>query len=347
MFSKLGSFSLASRSVMRVLSRNSRRQTISASIARSNQRSIHINMCSLSQAMIHQYSLRPCTKNTCIQKRFFSAGAPALSSNDGDEKEIKVEVISDDGIMKISFNRTKKANAMGRTMLSQLKETIDMLNLDSSKNIARCVILTSQSDKVFSAGADLKERSKMTMEEASLFVSTLRSTFADLATLPMPVIACVEGSALGGGLEIALTADIIIAGRNALFGLPETSLAIIPGAGGTQRLPRLIGTAQAKELIFTGKKIDSATALEYGLVQYEVDAGGTESKAIEIATQIVSNGPLAIRAAKEAINQGMNTNIENGLEIEKNCYASIIPTNDRLEGLQAFKEKRRPTYKGE
>ena len=147
-------------------------------------------------------------------------------------------------------------------------------------------------------------------------------------------------------MEIALTADIIVAGKNATFGLPETSLAIIPGAGGTQRLPRLIGTARAKELIFTGKSVDSSTALKYGMVQYEVDAGEAESKAIKIASKIVSNGPLALRAAKKAINNGMDMNIREGLEIERQCYASILPTNDRLEGLQAFKEKRKPNYSG-
>ncbi len=156
-----------------------------------------------------------------------------------------------------------------------------------------------------------------------------------------------QGAALGGGLEIALTADIIVSGENAKFGLPETSLAIIPGAGGTQRLPRLIGQARAKELIFTAKKINAQTAYEYGIVQHLVEAGKAEDKAIEIGTSISNNGPLAIRAAKRSITEGSNVDLKTGLEIEKACYGSIIPTKDRLEGLSAFREKRKPIYNGE
>lgn len=151
---------------------------------------------------------------------------------------------------------------------------------------------------------------------------------------------------MGGGFEIALTADVIVAGKNAKFGLPETSLAIIPGAGGTQRLPRLIGSARAKDLIFTGRKIDAQTAHEYGIVQHLVEAGEAESKGIELGKSIAMNGPLAIRAAKRAVNEGINTDITAGMDIEKACYGSIIPTRDRLEGLSAFKEKRKPIYKG-
>jgi methylglutaconyl-CoA hydratase len=160
------------------------------------------------------------------------------------------------------------------------------------------------------------------------------------------MIACVEGAALGGGMEIALTADMIVAGKNAKFGLPETSLAIIPGAGGTQRLPRLIGSARAKELIFTARKIDAQTAYQYGIVQHVVEAGDAEKKAMEIAKEIANNGPLAVRAAKQSINKGTNLDITSAMEVEKTCYGTIIPTDDRLEGLAAFKEKRKPVYKG-
>lgn len=139
---------------------------------------------------------------------------------------------------------------------------------------------------------------------------------------------------------------MIISGENATFGLPETSLAIIPGAGGTQRLPRLIGAARAKELIFTARKIDAQTAYEYGIVQHIVEKGRAEKKGMEIAYEIVKNGPLALRAAKRSINEGLNVNIREGMEIEKSCYRTILPTNDRLEGLSAFKEKRKPVYRG-
>lgn len=264
---------------------------------------------------------------------------------DQDENDLEVTQLPD-GIVKVSFNRPHKANSMGKTMLSQLQDIIETLNSEKGGKKVRCLILTSCSEKVFSAGADLKERSKMTMEEASSFVTALRSALNGLAELPMPMIACVEGAALGGGLEIALTSDIIVAGKNATFGLPETTLAIIPGAGGTQRLPRLIGTARAKELIFTGKKLNAETAYEYGIVQHVVNVGEAEKKAIEIGQSIAMSGPLAVRAAKISINEGANVDISTGMEIEKTCYGSIIPTKDRLEGLAAFKEKRKPVYSG-
>lgn len=246
-------------------------------------------------------------------------------------------------VSRLTLNRPK-ANAMGSTMLAELREAIDELTNDAS---TRCLILTSSSQKVFSAGADLKERATMSQKEAVAFVSYLRATMDHLAKLPMPVIAAIEGVALGGGLELALAADLRVAGRNAVMGLPETSLAIIPGAGGTQRLPRLVGVARAKDLIFTGRRIDSATALAYGLVEYWIEEGQAESKAIELAWEIAKNGPVAIRAAKEAIDVGMsNKDMTNALLVERRCYNRTIPTEDRLEGLAAFKEGRSPTYKG-
>jgi len=180
-------------------------------------------------------------------------------------------------VSKVTLNRPK-ANAMGSTMLQELSETLDTIEEDT---FTRCVVVTSYSPKVYSAGADLKERATMTMEEAAAFVTRLRNIMQRLSRLSVPTIASVEGVAVGGGLELALAADLRIAGMNAVFGLPETSLAIIPGAGGTQRLPRLIGVARAKELIFTGRRIDATTALEYGLVQHVVEAGDADSKSIE------------------------------------------------------------------
>jgi methylglutaconyl-CoA hydratase len=167
---------------------------------------------------------------------------------------------------------------MGGIMLQELAETLDTLENDDE---IRCVVVTSSSPRVFSAGADLKERATMTMEEAAAFVTRLRNTMQRLSRLPMPTIAAIEGVAVGGGLELALAADLRIAGMNAKFGLPETGLAIIPGAGGTQRLSRLIGVARAKELIFTARRIDASTALDYGLVQHVVESRQADSKAIE------------------------------------------------------------------
>jgi len=161
----------------------------------------------------------------------------------------------------------------------------------------------------------------------------------------MPVIAVVEGAALGGGLEVALAADIRISSEKALFGLPETSLAIIPGAGGTQRLPRLIGAQGAKELMFTGRRIGGEEAKEYGIVSYCVEE--PFEKAVELANMICKNGPIAMKQAKVAVNAGMQTDITTGMEIERLCYAQTLTTKDRLEGLTAFREKRKPVYKNE
>ncbi|KAN0024174.1 hypothetical protein ACTFIV_008574 [Dictyostelium citrinum] len=163
----------------------------------------------------------------------------------------------------------------------------------------------------------------------------------------MPTIAAIEGVAVGGGTEMVLACDFRIASKSSKMGLPETGLAIIPGAGGTQRLPRLIGIPRAKELIFTGAILDSKRALEIGLVQYETEKGEAFDKAIEIAKQILPKGPIAIRMAKQAIDRGMNVDQASGMIIEQASYAQVIPTKDRIEGLTAFKEKRKPIYKGE
>lgn len=246
----------------------------------------------------------------------------------------------------LTLNRPTVANAMGHQMLQELTRVVHRLNT-ASGNDTRCVLLTSCSDAVFSAGADLKERRSMTLQETSKFVDNLRYTLQSVASLPMPVLAVVEGVAVGGGLELALAADLRIAGTKATMGLPETSLAIIPGAGGTQRLPRLVGVARAKELIWTGRRIDAHTALEYGIVDKVAEVGTAEAVAMELAEEIAVNGPVAVRASKQAINRGMAQGVmSDALACEAQAYHSTLDTVDRLEGLKAFKEKRKPEYKG-
>jgi methylglutaconyl-CoA hydratase len=163
----------------------------------------------------------------------------------------------------------------------------------------------------------------------------------------MPTIAAIEGAALGGGLEMALACDFRIAGAKAILGCPETSLAIIPGAGGTQRLPRLIGLSKAKELIYTSRRIHSTAAEKIGLVDYAVEENQAYEKARELAREILPNGPVGVRMAKEAIMKGTEVDVASGMAIERACYAQVIPTKDRMEGLTAFKEKRKPKYRGE
>ncbi|XP_015507937.1 methylglutaconyl-CoA hydratase, mitochondrial isoform X3 [Parus major] len=215
-------------------------------------------------------------------------------------------------------------------------------------------------------GADLKERAKMHSSEVSSFVSRARATINELANLPVPTIAAIDGTALGGGLELALACDIRVAASSAKMGLVETKLAIIPGAGdllhpqtkyqaliwrGTQRLPRTIGVSLAKELIFSARIVDGEEAKSIGLISHVVEqneAGDAAyRRALALAREFLPQGPVAMRVAKLAINQGMEVDLVTGLAIEEACYAQTIPTKDRIEGLLAFKEKRPPRYKGE
>ncbi|KAG2652762.1 hypothetical protein PVAP13_1NG378300 [Panicum virgatum] len=178
------------------------------------------------------------------------------------------------------------------------------------------------------------------------FVNSLRSTFSSIEALSIPTIAVVEGAAFGGGLELALSCDLRICGKDAKFSLPETSLAIIPGAGGTQRLPRIVGRSRAKELIFTGRRFDAAEAVSMGVVNYCVPAGEAYQKALELAREINQKGPLAIKMAKKAINGGAEVDMTSALAVEEECYEQVLHTQDRLEGLAAFAEKRKPVYTG-
>lgn len=248
------------------------------------------------------------------------------------------------GIAVITLNRPATKNALGKLMMDEFRAALESVRYDTG---VRAVIVKSAVPRVFCAGADLKERAQMTKPEVAAFVAGLRSAFTGLAQLPMPTIAAIEGAALGGGLEMAVACDFRIAGADALLGVPETGLAIIPGAGGTQRLPRLIGISKAKELVFTARKVSAAYAAGIGLVDYAVEAGKAYDKALDLAREILPNGPVAVRVAKEAIDRGIEVDLESGFAIERGCYAQVIPTSDRLEGLQAFKEKRKPVYRGE
>lgn len=248
------------------------------------------------------------------------------------------------GIAVILLNRPEAANALSVEMLNGLYDALQECRYDKE---IRAVILTGAGEKAFCAGADLKERAGMDPVEVRKTVSLIRQTINSAESLPKPVIAAVNGVALGGGTELALACDIRIAAETAKFGLTETSLGIIPGAGGTQRLPRLIGKGRAKELIFTARKVEAAEAAAIGLAEYVVPPAQLLDKALEIAEQIAANGPLAVAQAKFAIDHGSDAGLATGLAIEQNAYEVTIPSKDRLEGLQAFKEKRKPVYTGE
>ena len=249
-----------------------------------------------------------------------------------------------DGIMTLTLNRPAIMNSLNFDMLLTLRDAIEAVRADKD---VRVVIITGAGEKAFCAGADLKERATMPPDKVKAFILTIRNLFTTIEYLNKPVIAAVNGIALGGGTEMALAADIRIASQNALMGLTETRLAIIPGAGGTQRLPRLVGKGKAKELIFTGQRIGAEEALRIGLVNKTCPLEDLLNEARAIAAMICETGPIAIEQAKYAINYGLETDLNTGLAIESNAYWMTIPTKDRLEGLAAFREKRKPVYKGE
>lgn len=249
-----------------------------------------------------------------------------------------------DAVTVLTLNRPEVMNAFNFTLLRALAAEIHRLRFDAG---TRVVIVTGAGEKAFSAGADLKERAGLTPLQVKEFVFTIRDLFSAVENLNKPVIAAVNGIALGGGTELALACDIRIAAANASFGQTETRLAIIPGAGGTQRLPRVVGVGKAKELIFTGRRVGAEEALQIGLANRVCPAAELMGVSMEMASQICEAGPIAIEQAKYAINFGLETDLRTGLAIESSAYWITIPTRDRLEGLAAFREKRKPVYKGE
>jgi len=248
-----------------------------------------------------------------------------------------------DGTAILTLNRPKAMNSLNFDLLYAIRDQIESLQYRPE---IRTVIITGTGEKAFCAGADLKERASLSQDEVKKFILTIRDLLTSIQNLNKPVIAAINGTALGGGTEIALAADIRIAASTASMGLTETRLAIIPGGGGTQRLPRIIGVAKAKELIFTGKRVDAREAEEIGLVNGVYRPEELMDHCFAMAEAIKETGPIAVEMAKYAINQGIETDLATGLAIESNAYRVTIPTEDRVEGLTAFREKRKPVYKG-
>jgi enoyl-CoA hydratase/carnithine racemase len=250
------------------------------------------------------------------------------------------------GILILTINRPDALNCFNMPLLKTFANVIQEIAFNPDVRVV--VITGSQEGKnAFSTGADLKERATMTPDEVRLYIQTIRNLFTAVEELPKPVIAAVNGYAFGGGLELALACDIRIASRTAVVGLTETSLAIIPGAGGTQRLPRVVGVARAKEMILRARRIQAEEGLSIGLFLEVTDLAKLVARALEIAAEIAANGPVALAQAKYAVNKGSEVSLPVGLAIESNAYAVTIPTKDRIEGLTAFREKRKPVYKGE
>lgn len=257
------------------------------------------------------------------------------------ENVLKINIV--DGVAVLTLNRPEVMNSFNFELLYALRDAVTDIRFNPN---VRVVIITGIGSKAFCSGADLKERITLTADEVKKFIYTIRTLFTDIENLNKPVIAAINGVALGGGTELLLACDIRIAASNAAMGLTETRLAIIPGAGGTQRLPRLIGRGKAKELIFTGRRVDAQEALDIGLVNRICDPDDLMACAKSMASMICECGPIAVEQAKYAINAGLETDLHTGLAIESNAYWITIPTEDRLEGLAAFRDKRTPVYKG-
>jgi enoyl-CoA hydratase/carnithine racemase len=247
----------------------------------------------------------------------------------------------------VTLNRPAAANALSRALVAELTKLLGALAGEVAGGAdLRALVLTGAGDKAFSAGADLKERRTWTLDDTRVFLGEINTLMNLVAALPRPVVAAVNGVAFGGGLELALAADIRIAADSAEMGLTETRLGIIPGAGGTQRLARIAGVAVAKELILTGRRIRAARAQELGIVSQVVPPADLFAAAAFWAAELSAAAPLALGAAKRAIDEGLALPLAEALQIERARYEEVLVTEDRNEGLAAFAEKRPPVYKG-
>ncbi len=258
-------------------------------------------------------------------------------------RHLLIERASDGHVVTVMLNRPEQMNAMNTAMGEDLLACFEALSRDRE---VRAVVFTGAGDRAFCAGGDLKERNEMTDEAWRAQHVIFEQASLRVLRCPVPVIAAVEGYALAGGCELALLSDFIIAGESAVFGVPETTLGIFPGIGGTQLLPRILGAPLAKELIFTGRRMKVDEAKAAGLVNHVVAKGQARTRALEIATTIAANGPVAVRQAKKAIAYGSETDLETGIILAIEAYNATVVTQDRLEGVRAFNEKRKPRFQG-
>ena len=240
----------------------------------------------------------------------------------------------------ITINRPKALNALNSQVLEDLNSALDEVDL----NEIRALVLTGAGEKSFVAGADIGEMSSLTKAEGEAFGKKGNDIFRRIETFPIPVIAAINGFALGGGCELALACDFRFASDNAKFGQPEVNYGIIPGFGGSQRLARLIGTGEAKEMIYTGSMIDAEEALRIGLINRITTQENLIPECEAILRKIMSKAPMAIASAKNAINTGMNMDLRSGLAYEAQVFGSCFATRDQKEGMAAFLEKRKPVF---
>ena len=253
-----------------------------------------------------------------------------------------VEVTHDGHVSTLTINRPDKLNALSQEVLSDLRAAIETV---SAKGDVRAAVITG-TGKAFVAGADIAAMKSMSEAEGRAFGALGHGVFASIERLPFPVIAAVNGFALGGGCELALACDFIYTSNKARFGQPEVNLGIIPGFGGTQRLPRRVGSAIARELIYTGTMIDAAEALRIGLVNAVFEPDALLAAASETAAEISSKGPIAVASAKRLILNGMDASLPEANELEQAAFGECFGTEDQSEGMGAFLEKRTPAFKG-
>jgi enoyl-CoA hydratase len=256
-------------------------------------------------------------------------------------ENILVEV--DGRVAVVTVNRPKSLNALNPATMRELKKAFEGI---AGGDEAGVVILTGSGEKAFVAGADISEMKGFNAQQALEFSLFGQGVLELIERMPQPVIAAVNGFALGGGCELAMACDLIVASENARFGQPEVNLGIIPGYGGTQRLPRLVGRNLAKELVLTGDMITAQRAYEIGLANRVVPQAELMKTAREIAGKILSKGPFAIRSAKMSMNRGLDLDLSNGCALEASAFAVGFSTADRTEGMTAFLEKRKPTFTG-
>ena len=250
----------------------------------------------------------------------------------------------DDGVVGLVLDRPSALNAVSTAMARALSAATAEIAADPS---VRAVVVSSSHPKAFCVGADLKERGTLTDDELRRQRLVTAPAYRGVLDLEMPVVAAVDGFALGGGCEIALACDLVVAGRAAVLGLPEVSVGVIPGGGGTQLLTRRLGWSRAADLVLTARKVDAEEAYRLGLVDRLVDAGTAAAEALSLAQQIAANSPVGVRNAKRAMRQGMDAPLAAGLVIEDGAWRATAFSADRAEGVAAFAEKRRPVWPGE
>ncbi|WP_420310880.1 enoyl-CoA hydratase/isomerase family protein [Streptomyces sp. YS-B37] len=247
-------------------------------------------------------------------------------------------------VAELVLDRPKAMNAVSTAMAGSIAEACAALAADRDVRVA---VVTSSNERAFCVGADLKERNSLTDAELVRQRPLARAAYTGVLELPMPTIAAVHGFALGGGFELALSCDLIVADSTAVVGLPEVSVGVIPGGGGTQLLPRRVGAARAAELIFTARRLPAPEAAELGLVDVLVETAQDREEALALATRIAANSPIGLRAAKRALRLGHGLDLRAGLEIEDAAWRSVAFSGDRAEGVAAFNEKRKPEWPGE